>query len=101
MPIQETAIRTLAAVPVNLADDVIDDVSVSSCWYFVQNTGESEIRFRETTAAPALMDKGHRLGVGDGAVVLVLRSQPFWLWSPTGTGELTISPGAAAPVRDA
>ena len=99
MPIQETEVRTLTG-PVDLSDDVYDDVGVS-CWFFIQNTGESTLRFREGGTTPGLADGGHLLGVGDGVVILAYRSRPFWVWPPTGDGELTISPGAAAPVRDA
>ena len=100
MPSQETEVRTLTG-PVDLSDDVYDDVGVVSCWFFIQNTGGVTLRFREGGSEPALDAGGHILAVGDGVVVLVLRQRSFWVWPPTGAGELTISAGAPAPTRDA
>ena len=97
MALLETEVRILSR-PIDLSADVSELVG-SGEWFFVQNTGHTEIRFRETAASPALGDKGHVLGAGDGVVLLVSRS--FWIWPPTGSGEITISDGAPMPTRGA
>ena len=95
----ETEITTLATTPFNVHDSVNPDVGLVGQWRTVENTGTTAIRYRETTAAPALTDKGHALGAGDVVVVLVTRA--FWVWSPAASGEITVSAGAPAPVRTA
>ena len=92
----ETEIRVLSG-PVNLF--VADLDRPTGRWLFVENSGSSAIRYRETAASPALTDKGHNLEVGDGVVLLVYR--PLWVWPPTGAGEVTISDAAPAPSREA
>ena len=95
----ETEITTLGSTPVDLHDGVNPDTFSSGAWRAVENSGNTALRYRETTAAPALTDKGHALGAGDVVVVLVTRA--FWVWAPDGAGEITVSAGAPAPVRDA
>ena len=92
----ETEIRVLSG-PVNLF--VADPDIPTGRWIFIENTGTSQLRYRETAAIPALTDRGHNLDVGDGVVLLVFRS--FWVWPPTGSGEITISDGAPMPTRGA
>ena len=95
----ETTIRQLGAMPFDLAAGAVALGAVSR-WFFVENSGLSALRFRETATEPALADPGHGLAAGD-AVVLMVVSTPLWLWSPDGDGQVTISDGAAAPVRTA
>ena len=95
----ETAVTTLASTPVDVHDSVDPDAGLTGAWRTVENTGTNTLRYRETTAAPALTDKGHSLTAGDIVVVLVTRA--FWVWAPDGAGEITVSAGAPAPVRDA
>ena len=95
----ETEITTLAATPFNVHDSVNPDVGLVGEWRTIENTGATALRYRETTAAPALTDKGHALGAGDVVVALVTRA--LWIWSPTSVGEISVSAGAPAPVRDA
>ena len=99
MTISATEIRTLGAAPANLSADVNADVSVTSCWFAIQNLGASEIRFKEGGASPAADDLGHTLGAGDLVVLLVLKQRDFWLWTPTAGATYAISPGGPAPVR--
>ena len=58
MALLETEVRILSR-PIDLSADVSELVG-SGEWFFVQNTGHTEIRFRETAASPALGDKGAR-----------------------------------------
>ena len=95
----ETEITTLATTPFNVHDSVDPDVGLVGQWRTIENTGSTALRYRETTAAPALTDGGHALGTGDVVVVLVTR--PFWIWASDGAGEITVSAGAPSPVRDA
>ena len=95
----ETTIRELGATPFDLAAGAVALGAVSR-WFYVENSGSSALRLRETTTEPALADPGHGLAAGD-AVVLLIAATPLWLWSPDGAGHVTISEGAAAPVRTA
>ena len=95
----ETTIRELGATPFDLAAGAVALGAVSR-WFYVENSGSSALRLRETTTEPALADPGHGLAAGD-AVVLMVASTPLWLWSPDGDGQITISEGAASPVRTA
>ena len=95
----ETEIMTLGTTPVDVHDSVDPDAGLTGAWRTVENTGTTALRYRETTAAPALTDKGHALGAGDVVVVLIV--QAFWVWSPAASGEITVSAGAPSPVRDA
>ena len=67
-------------------------------WVFLQNTGTATLQWRESPAAPAETDTAHPLASGEGLVALVLEDLPFWLW---GSGELTVSPAAPMPTREA
>ena len=70
-------------------------------WAFVHNTRAGTIYWREALSAPDAADTGHPLAPGEGVVALVLVGLPFWVWSSDGTGELTVSPAAPMPTREA
>ena len=93
----ETKVVDLA-VPVDLASDpeiVVYD-NPHGHYVSVQNTGKVDVHFRETVDRPNPADTAHVLQSGAGAVILLVRS-PFWFWTESG-GQITVSPGAAAPV---
>ena len=97
----ETKCIQLAA-PVNLAADTDVDpgpVDELATFVFIQNTGDAVVLWRETAGAPVATDPGHQLPAGAAIVALLYEAAPFWLWSPDGSGAITVSPGAPMPVR--
>lgn len=97
---QETQVLDMGAVPLDLSGNSRLQSSLDVAYMFVENTGTTEIRFRETTDMPALTDAGHILETRDSTIVAVSRNRPFWIWAPSGAGELAISDGAPLPARE-
>ena len=91
------------AAPINLAADAdlaLTELGISQAWAAVQNVSTRLARFAEVEIAPAgtAADVGHVLAGGDGVVLLLTWSRPFWIWSASGA-TVAVSEGAAAPVR--
>ena len=90
----QTRILDLAAGPVDLvavaAFGIVTDTERTRI--FFQNIGETEVRYSEQTAEPAITDAGHILGPRDGLVAALFASDNAWVWTPTAAGEIAVSP---------
>ena len=93
----QTAIIDLAAGPVDLV--AVAELGVSSATeparLFVQNVGDSVLRYSEQTAEPAITEAGHTMNPTDGLVLVLLSTEHGWLWTAAAAGKVAISP---APV---
>ena len=88
-----TAIIDLAAGPVDLV--AVSELGVDSASepsrLFVQNVGDSVVRYSEQTVEPAIAEAGHVMNPTDGLVLVLLSTDHAWVWTAAG-GKVAISP---------